>query len=128
LTVIDFASTRTTTDVRSAACARLHAAVIAQAVKDTCGPPTQHEKKDRTGRYIDPDACSAIRFLFGGGPEFPRIAGYVGASAEAIRAALLHGTDNVSSEKGRAFGDTERRMLRSRLRRYVMLGAPCYAR
>ena len=66
--MLGFVSTRQTTDAQTAACARLLAAVIAQAIKDACKPMTADEKrKERnldSGRGRRFSSCLAPTLCF----------------------------------------------------------------
>jgi len=109
--MIDFVSTRQTTDAQTAACARLLAAVIAQAIKDACKPMTADEK-----RNLDSEARQAIQFLFGADSVFPLYASLIGSSAEAIRFALLNKAEDMVPAASRGFSDMDRRILKGRMR------------
>lgn len=116
-TMIDFVSTRSTTDVQTAACARLLAAVIAQAIRDAAQPFREKDRsKDLAMSSAEIEAREAVRFLFGGGSAFPLYASLIGSSAEAIRHALLNSPDDLVKVPGRGLSDAERRLLRHRLR------------
>ncbi len=112
--MIDFVSTRQTTDAQTAACARLLAAVIAQAIKDACKPMTADEK--RKERNLDSEARQAIQFLFGADSVFPLYASLIGSSAEAIRFALLNKAEDMAPAESRGFSDMDRRILNGRMR------------
>jgi hypothetical protein len=112
--MIDFVSTRETTDQQTAACARLLSAVIAQAIKDASSPATDAEKKGN--KNTCGTARSAISFLFDNDSVFPLYASLIGSSAESIRAALLEKPINSIQSKNSAYGENERRILSARLR------------
>ena len=114
--MLDLLSTRQTTDQQTAACARLLAAVISQAVADACKRPLSSEKRAR--RNIDGEASEAIHFLFGDGPEFAVYAKLIGLSAPSIRCAL---TSDVKLKQGKnvTFSDSDRRRLNLRKRWYT---------
>ena len=97
--MIDFISTRATTDAQSAACARLLAAVIASAVSDACRPLSSEER--RFGANRDSRALDAIEFLFSEDSVFPPYAAFIGSSADAIRRALLAKADDGESQLDR---------------------------
>jgi hypothetical protein len=110
--VIDFLSTREQTTEDDAACARLLAAVIAHAIRDCVKPPNAAERRGTASQItMDPDAFSALRFLFGKHSAFPLYAWLIGADAPAIRRALLDGDIKRGSELKAA----DFRLLRQRL-------------
>lgn len=112
--MIDFVSTRQTTDAQTAGCARLLTAVIAQAIKDACKPITDDEKQKKID--IDSEALQGLRFLFGADLVFPLYARLIGSSAESIRFALLNKADDMAPAARRAFSDMDRRVLKARMR------------
>ena len=112
--MIDFVSTRQTTDAQTAACARLLAAVIAQAIKDACKPMTADEKRKK--KNLDSEARQAIQFLFGTDSVFPLYASLIGSSAESIRFALLNKAEDMVQVASRSFSDMDRRVLKGRMR------------
>lgn len=112
--MLDLVSTRTTTDPQAAACARLLAAVIASAIRDACGCMTREEKKNPGD--VQCDARRALQFLFGEHSVFPLYAELIGANADTMRHALVHGKN--PAVPGRFdMGGMDRRVLRLRLRR-----------
>ena len=120
--MIDFVSTRQTTDAQTAACARLLAAVIALAIKDACKPMTAYEKRNE--RNLDSEARQAIRFLFGADSVFPLYASLIGSSAKAIRFALLNKADDMVPAASSGFTDVDRQILEGRMRRCVEFMQP----
>lgn len=58
---IDFLSTREGIDVQTERCAKLVAAVIAQALKDLMKKPTAQERKNRIN--TDPSAIRSVNFF-----------------------------------------------------------------
>ena len=112
--MIDFVSTRETTDQQTAACARLLSAVIAQAIKDASSAVTDGEKK--SNKNIRGGARAAISFLFDENSVFPLYANLIGSSAESIRSALLENPTSMSRGKNSFYGENERRILSARLR------------
>lgn len=84
--MIDFVSTREGMDVQSARCARLLAAVIAQAIKDAAHPPNDTERKARGNSG---HAYRAIKFLFESDGPMDVYANLIGTSGDEIRRALL---------------------------------------
>lgn len=111
--MIDFVSTRETTDPQTAACCRLLAAVIAQAVADACSSLTPQEKEAH--KNIESDARGAIEFLFGDRPTFDGYAKLIGLPTQAFRDALLQ-TDGVEAivPLRNRINSTQRRHLRVR--------------
>ncbi len=110
--MIDFVSTRETTDPQAARCARLLAAVIAQAVRDATQAMNVDEKR---GDGVCHQARSAVEFLFGQRSVFPLYAELIGANADSIRHALVHGSP-APATSGYGLGAMPRRALRLRLR------------
>ncbi len=115
--MIDFVSTRQGTDAQTAACARLLAAVIAQAIRDACKPPGVDER--RKDRNLDGEAWRALDFLFGAGPAFALYAGLIGSSAETIRAALRNKGCSAAMARRYDLSDMARRNLQWRLSRHA---------
>lgn len=107
--MIDFISSRTDIDDQTAACARLLAAVIAQAIRDACERPSSQEKHLELNRQVD--ALQSIDFLFNDASRFPRYAELLGVSHESIRSALLE-------PKGGGIDDAQRRIVKIRLQWY----------
>jgi hypothetical protein len=112
--MIDFVSTRDTTDPQTAACARLLAAVITQAIGDASTPPNKEEKKEC--RNLNTDALSAIDFLFGNGSVFHLYADLIGASAESIRHALINVRQAPGLNTRVTYKEEDQRILLIRLR------------
>ena len=83
--MIDLVSTRFETDPEVAACARMVAAIISQAIEDACMRLPLSPKKRREAQYI---ADGGIRFLFGDDPQFSKYADLIGISAETVRQAI----------------------------------------
>ena len=117
--MIDFVSTRETTDTQSAACARLLAAVIARAIEDAKTPFSEKEKLEK--KNISHHASAAIKFLFKEPSVFPLYASLIGTSAEAIRTALLEPSTEMSKQS-RQYGEMDRRIVARRLRWSRMSG------
>lgn len=111
--MIDFLSTRASTDAQTRACARLLVAVIAMAIKDACSPMNKKEK--RLSQNLKDEARGAISFLFGARSVFPLYASMIGSSAEAIRSVLI---DGESLAPG-GISCMDRRVLRARWRWYI---------
>lgn len=105
--MIDLVSTRTT-DVQTARCAQLLAAVISQAIKDAAIKPSDEERKHRRNSR---HAYRAIKFLFEKKGIFDAYAYMIGMSGDSIRAALL---SNVTLQKQSLFTEEERRIIKVR--------------
>lgn len=97
--MIDFVSSHPDAHPQTVACARLIAAVIAQAIRDACERPHDREKKECMNLYVD--ARHAIEFLFDDRSRFANYALLIGASHEAIREALLQPTGGGIDEMSR---------------------------
>ena len=114
--MLDFLSTRNV-DHQTAACARLLASVIAQAIKDAATPFGQYEKngkmiyEKKLRQNLNRTAGSAIRFLFFDGSVFPLYATLIGADAQAIRMALK----NRHTPDNKLFTQKDRQIILARL-------------
>jgi hypothetical protein len=100
--MIDFISTHDDAHPQTVACARLLAAVIAQAIDDA-------SNRQSSGA----EANAAIDWLFGADSTFTKYAGLIGANAQAIREALLapHRPTDFSPKQSK-FDESKRRLLR----------------
>ncbi len=112
--MIDFVSTRETTDPQTAACARLLATVITHAISDASTPPNREEKKEN--RNLNADALAAIDFLFGEDCVFPLYADLIGSSAESIRHALINVRQLPALNTRVTFREEDQRILLARVR------------
>lgn len=103
--MIDFVSTHPDAHPQTVACARLLAAVIAQAIEDASKKPQDSE--DRA------NAITATNWLFDKTSSFTKYAHLIGADAQAIREALLapHKQTGVQPMHGK-FDEGKRRRLR----------------
>lgn len=103
--MIDFVSTHPAAHPQTVACARLLAAVIAQAIEDASKKP-----QDRDDRV---NAAAAINWLFDETSLFTKYAHLIGADARAIREALLapHKRTDVQPTHSK-FDEGKRRRLR----------------
>lgn len=122
--MFDLISTDATTDRESANCARLLAAVIAQAIDDASTMPTTVERGNKRN---SPVAASALHFLFGDNPMFERYATLIGADPVAMREALTSKTIKLNTAKGARFSEHDRRCLQFRLHLERSSGALQYA-
>lgn len=118
--MIDFVSTRAGIDPQTKGAAQLVAAIIAEAVRCACIPPSKAEVKTR--HNINEDAHHAIVYLFGPGTLFAEHADHIGVPADRMRAALLD--SNIKLKEGAEFTDFDRRTLQ--LRRRWWLADPNY--
>lgn len=100
--MIDFISTNPSADQQTVACARLLAAVIAQAVEDASNKGSSAS-----------DQAAAIDWLFDKSSRFTSYAALIGMDAEAMRQALLapHNPSSVEPMHGR-FDEGRRRNVR----------------
>jgi hypothetical protein len=100
--MINFTSTQEGVDPQTAACARLLAAVIAQAIDDASS------KGSTNG-----DANAAIAWLFNEGTSFEAYATMIGANAQAMREAMLapHQETGIDPKHSK-FDESKRRRLR----------------
>lgn len=110
--MIDFVSTRDKIDVDTVRCARLLAAIIAQAIRDAAIKPTKDEKKFRRNHK---HAYLSMTFLFEPHGAFDVYAGLIGVDAESIRSALLSRRRlSNSSHVKHLFNDQDRRIIQMR--------------
>ncbi len=79
--MIDFVSTHPDAHPQTVACARLLAAVIAQAIEDASKKPQTSEERA--------NAVAATDWLFNEKSRFAKYASLIGTNAEAMREALL---------------------------------------
>jgi hypothetical protein len=101
--MIDFISTNPDADPQTVACARLLAAVIAQAVEDASN-----------SHSVAGDALAAIDWLFSEGTSFEKYAVLIGANPQALRDALLAPLDpHAVRPKLDRFDESKRRRFRS---------------
>lgn len=100
--MIDFISTHADAHPQTVACARLLAAVIAQAIDDASNRQS-----------TDSEAREAITWLFDKGTTFSSYAGLIGADAQSIREALLapYRPTDISPKQNK-FDESKRRRLR----------------
>jgi len=100
--MIDFVSTHPNADQQTVACARLLAAVIAQAIEDA-------SSKHSSGS----EAQSAVAWLFDEDTNFAGYAALIGADPQAMRKALLepHRNSDVDPKHSR-FDEGRRRVFR----------------
>lgn len=113
--MLDLVSTRGV-DPETRGCAQLLAAVIADAVKSACSPPSDREKK--LGRNIDTaeaDPDASMRFLFEARSPFSLYASYIGLNAQALRSALL-GNRQAGPTSEKLFTGMDSRIFRQRYR------------
>lgn len=113
---IDFVSTQQPHS-QAAACARLLAAVIKQAVADACTPVSKAEQN--ANRNLNEDARTAIIFLFSKESPFELYADLIGLDAQRFRIALLAAGDpykRPSDSAKQAYPDDMRRVVRWRRR------------
>lgn len=108
--MIDFMSTRDSTEVQARRCAQLLTAVIGHAIKDAAMIPLQSERKHKQNRRL-PHA--AIKFLFEPEGVFEVYAQLIGMTAEEIRAALLSKRPLNPKQKN-IFSEEERRIIQVR--------------
>lgn len=103
--MIDFVSTHPSAHPQTVACARLIAAVIAQAIEDAS--KSQKTREDRV------DAEAATEWLFNPSTTFTKYAYLIGANAQAMREAMLEPHKQFSIEPTHnKFDEGKRRRLR----------------
>jgi hypothetical protein len=96
--MIDFVSTHPDAQPQTVACARLLAAVIAQAVDDA---------SNRQATALEQD--TAVGWLFDKTSAFTKYAGLIGVDASALRMALLEPVDDTAVEPRTSRFDSSRR-------------------
>lgn len=107
--MFDLVSTRVSTDETTVKCARLLAAVIAQAIQDAAHQPTLEEQK--SGLNLNEDAREAIEWLFDETQiVFAVYCKLIGANAATIRHALL-----LPGPQNALYTPIHRRIIRARL-------------
>jgi hypothetical protein len=107
--MIDFVSTHPDADPQTIACARLLAAVIAQAVDDA---------SNRQATALEQD--TAVGWLFDKTSTFEQYAGLIGVDPSALRMALLEPVDDTKVEpKNSKFDSSRRRNFRVSYTRWL---------
>jgi hypothetical protein len=109
--MIDFISSDPSADPQTVACARLLAAVIARAIEDASGP-----------QYTVDESLSAIAWLFEESSSFEEYAKLIGASASAMRSALLAETGDFEP-KNSSFSSSKRRHVRMVYKKWLGIRA-----
>lgn len=104
---IDFLSTREGTDIQTQRCAKLIAAVIAQALKDLTHKPTAQERKNRMN--IEPSAIRSVNFFKG--KVFLQYAALIGMDGNEFMNRAVHGS--ISAKQ---ISEADVRAMRARLR------------
>ena len=105
--MIDFISTHPSADQQTVACARLLAAIIAQAIDDA---------SNKQASALDQD--TAIGWLFDKTSRFEQYANLIGADASVIRTALLEPA-SATEPKNSKFDSSKRRMFRVSYTRWL---------
>lgn len=113
--MIDFASTRETADAETKRAAHFLAAAVVQFIRDAATRPSAQENS--IGRNINPDAASAIKYLFEAGSPFEDHIDLIGASCAAFRAALL---DDRPLLPASPFTTEQRRIIQLRYRWWAL--------
>lgn len=117
--MVDFTSTQQGIDDQSARCARLVAAVIAQALRDLAIPINENEKKH--GINLVGNAYESLKFFYDSSSPFKQYAVMVGVEAKPF-IDNLESRDYESQEvKHPYLKDRELRTIRRRLRWYKVL-------
>ena len=98
--MIDFVSTNPSAEPQTVACARLLAAVIAQAIDDATD-----KNISETEQYL------AVHWLFSPDSTFSSYAAIIGLDAGAFRTALLSPPSDNEPRKSK-FGPIQRRMFK----------------
>lgn len=104
---IDFLSTREGVDVQTQRCAKLVAAVIAQAIKDLTHKPTAQERKNRMN--IDANAIRSVNFFKS--KVFLQYAALIGMDGEEFMSRAIRGS--ISAKQ---ISESDVRAMRARLR------------
>lgn len=109
--MIDFVSTRDTTDTDTRNAARFLAAVVAWHVKDAATKPTKQEVA--ACRNHNSTALRAIKYLFSDASDFSDHIESLGGSVHAMRDALL---SDRKLKDGAEFTEIQRRIIQARYR------------
>ena len=119
--MLDLVSTRPGVDTQAARCARLLAAIIADAVRQASTRPLDREiKQERNNDCADWHPALGIWFLFDEESPFDKYAQYIGLSAKDFREALL-GTHELDAHLTRPiFTNADRRVIKARHRWYLL--------
>lgn len=104
---IDFLSTREGIDVQTERCAKLVAAVIAQALKDLMKKPTAQERKNRIN--TDPSAIRSVNFFKS--KVFLQYSALIGMDGDEFMNRAKRG--DISSKQ---ISEADVRVMRARLR------------
>jgi len=112
--MIDFISTRNSTNEEDARCARLLTTVITTAIQDASIMPSQREQKAQ--RNLSTEPCAAIHWLFDKESVFPLYCQLIGMDAESIRRALIFTDNEPGSVSDKLFNGLQRRAIRARYR------------
>lgn len=98
--MIDFISSNPNADTQTVACARLLAAVIAQAIEDASNKTT-----------TDTEKHLAVQWLYDEESTFSSYAAIIGVNAEALRKALL-APPGLNEPRNNKFDAMKRRVFR----------------
>lgn len=123
--MFDLVSTRTGTDPQSAACARLLASIIADAVRQASKKPsrTEIERKQNIDAAVGDHPAISVWFLFDEDSPFSQYAHLIGLDAQAMRDALLSDRPlNETTTKGARpyFTAAQRRVIKIRHKFYLL--------
>ncbi len=117
--MIDFVSTRESTDPETRKNAQLLASIIAQFIRDASTKPSDKEANDC--RNWNEDASRAVAYLFDEGSPFEDHIELLGGSAATFRAALR---SDRSLDGSSLFTTVQRRIIQARLRWYRISHVP----
>ena len=117
--MVDFTSTQQGIDDQSARCARLVAAVIAQALRDLAIPINENERKH--GMNLVANAYESLRFFYDENSPFKQYAAMVGIEAKPFIYNLETRDYDGQKVKHPFLKDRELRTIRRRLRWYKVL-------
>jgi hypothetical protein len=115
--MIDFLSTRLTTDSQAASCARFIAAIIGYGIRDLCIPLSRDEIRRQRNNLED--AVASLEFVWGRDRwVFDGFAKIVGTTGDHIRDALLRLPTDEFAKKP-MFTDLDRRTISARHRMFI---------
>lgn len=109
--MIDFVSTRDSTDPETKRAAHFLAAVVVLHVRDAATKPTKREAE--TCRNENYTAFRAIEYLFSHQSDFPDHMEALGGNALTMREALL---SDRKLQDGAGFNELQRRVIQARYR------------
>lgn len=109
--MIDLVSTNTT-DVQAQRSAHLLAAVVAQAIRDSCRPVIAPEFVFKRNSKL---AHQAVSWILEEGGNFDAYCTLIGVNSDALRKALVDESISLSSAPGAMFNFKDRQVFKQRV-------------